>query len=292
MANNSSIKLGQLDVTQTGQSRQIVSDGTTVFQPVNSDISGNRILYSGEATVTRDGDFQVLAFETPGSASITPNFSGDVEILAVGGGGGGTLGGLAVGAGTFTGGGGGAGEYVASTSFTLTSGSAVTIVVGAKGIGEQDNGGIGLTSGLNSQIGSLTALGGGAAGSGLTPAASSGGSGGGAGGAVANYSGGGSTASDGTGNAGGANGGPAGSPTYYLQGGGGGGASAAGDNTGAGGNGTSNDITGTSIEYAQGGNANGSGQPTTPGSGGNGVGDISPANDGVDGIVIVRFKKY
>lgn len=291
MANNSSIKLGQLDVTQTGKSRQIVSDGTTVFQGVNQDLVGNRIFYSGKATVTRDGDYQVFSFDTPGSASITPNFSGDVEILAVGGGGGGTFGGTVSG-NTYTGGGGGAGEYVASTSFTLTSGSAVTIVVGAKGIGEQDSGGVGLTSGLSSQIGSLTALGGGAAGSGLTPAASSGGSGGGAGGASSNYSGGSSTASDGSGNAGGANGNPTGIPTFYLQGGGGGGASTAGNNTGAGGDGISNDITGTSIEYAQGGNSNGSAQPTAPGSGGNGVGNTSPANDGVDGIVIVRFKKY
>ncbi len=205
-----------------------------------------------------------------------PVAKGNIEYLAIGGGGsGGQLGG------------GGAGGHLSGSLANVTSGSSLTVTIGG--------GGAPITSVVRGNTGSDSSI----AGTGYTTAtALGGGGGGGQGGASdAGYgkdggSGGGGGENDsgyntpgsgtaGQGNDGGTGGTGAGT---QLSGGGGGGAGAAGSNAagqssgGAGGNGLANNITGTSVTRAGGGgggawwyNNGGSSYGGAGGSGGGGA---------------------
>jgi hypothetical protein len=186
-----------------------------------------------------------------GSAFVPPGPPTTVEYLVVGGGGGG-------GTGHEGGGGGGAGGYRTSASFSISTGIAYTVTVGA---GAAIN-----ASGSNSVFHTITSAGGGkgALCDVSTPASIIGGSGGSGGG-------GGWLSGSGGSGAGGAGNTPATTPSQgnnggsgnhvsgvYLASGGGGGAGAVGGSVssgagGAGGAGLSSSITGASIFYAGGG---------------------------------------
>ena len=190
---------------------------------------------------------------------ITP-FNIDYLVVAGGGGSGG--------ASHFNGGSGGGGAgglltNVGGASLVLTTGgSGYTVTVGDGGAGGTTGGAAQSfkgNSGSDSAFGSITATGGGYGGAGDDSAAErdggDGGSGGGAGARQIAGTGGSATLSSTQGN----NGGDSfGNPQSARNGGGGGGAGSAGTNAtsssgGAGGSGLSNNITGFSITYAQGG---------------------------------------
>jgi hypothetical protein len=240
-----------------------------------------------------------------------------VEVLVVAGGGGG--GAYAAGAG------GGAGGVIYNSAYQLTSAAAVTVTVGAGGVGQVytvSN----QTSGNNSVFGSLTAIGGGYGGAGWGGNV---GANGGSGGGGAGYDGtqGTYTIAGGTGTAGQGNNGGLGrgiSGNRGAAGGGGGAGQVGGDSTtnssGNGGNGSPFSISGTSTYYGGGGgggdygSANGGtgglggggnvsggnnsgipGYPGTANTGGGGGGSRSATSDswnggnGGSGIVIVRY---
>ena len=216
-------------------------------------------------------------------------------VVAGGGGGGGW------------GGGGGAGGLLSGSTTDLSSGSVVTVTVGAGSAGGQlsQNAG-GYVQGVDGGNSSLaatgfttvTAIGGGGGGKhdSSTPAPGRpGGSGGGAGmsstGATLAAGGAGTS---GQGYAGGAGGGAS---TYYYRGGGGGGASEVGglggvangySAGGIGGDGLASTITGTSVTYAGGGGSHtdrrGGGGVAAGGSGGGGAGGgYNPMTHAADG---------
>lgn len=199
------------------------------------------------------------------------------QYLVVAGGGG--AGGVATGS-LGAAGGGGAGGLLAGTGLLIGSPQAIT--VGAPGIGGGAN--VDGTDGGNSSIGALKVAIGGGGGGAPTHSGRNGGSGGGGGnddpGGGSNPGG---SPTAGQGNAGGTgleapSGGDSGS---------GGGAGGAGSTGGPGGAGLSNSITGTSIEYARGGQADGtSTQYTGPGSGGR---SAEAGVDGIAGIVVIRY---
>lgn len=194
-------------------------------------------------------------------AVVGTNVTPTVEYLVVGGGGAGGRSPL-----QGYGGGGGAGGFRTATGFAVSSGSAITVTVGAGGTG---GGSSTPTSGSNSVFSTITAAGGGS-GNTVTTNGSAG---------VAGGSGGG-----GTGGGGGAGNTPSTSPsqgnngasgTTAGNGGGGGGASAAGSSQN-GGAGTASSISGSSVTYAGGG---GGGSNGTGGAGGG----ASAANGGAAG---------
>jgi hypothetical protein len=127
---------------------------------------GDSILYATSNLGRANG--VVHMFTTAGSFTFTPAFSGTVEVLVIGGGGTG---------GGHLGGGGGAGGMTFNRSYSVTSGTNIPVTVGAGGAAVAAYG----TSnpGSNSVFGSITATGGGGAGSWDGHAAKSGGSGGG-----------------------------------------------------------------------------------------------------------------
>ena len=220
-----------------------------------------------------------------------------VEVLVVAGGGSG---------GSRDAGGGGAGGLIYNSAYQITNAAATTVTIGAGGAsvgsGNHDPG----NQGSNSVFGSLTAIGGGAGGQ-YNAVAGNGGSGGGAGGSTGTPGNG----TSGQGNSGGGNGGTA------YTGGGGGGAGAVGETVpsneygGAGGNGQTFSISGTSTTYAGGGGGGGSNAGGAGGTGGGGAGSTggaatagtsntgggggaarnsgSPSGAGGSGIVIVRY---
>jgi len=236
----------------------------------------------------------------------------EVEVLVVAGGGSG-------GTGSNGGGGGGAGGLIYRTSYPVTTGVGITVVIGNGGSSTVGRG-VG-SNGQNSVFGNITATGGGAGGgSGGSSAGLAGGSGGGG-----MYSNNGGSGANGQGNTGGTG-------NYVLNGphdagGGGGGASQRGedaneDYAGRGGNGLCFSLTGTPRYYAGGGGGasnnisggglrragagglggggrggvNGvtligqSGEANTGGGGGGGVGASGGASGaGGSGVVIVRY---
>ena len=209
----------------------------------------------------------------------------EVEVLVVAGGGGG---------GSFNGGGGGAGGLIYNRNFAVTPGSALTVTVGAGGIGDgrPGNGATGAsgavgTNGGNSVFGSLTAIGGGVGASySVRTSGGSGGSGGGSWGSLNFASG-----TAGQGNAGGG-GYPIGN--YYTEtAGGGGGAGSNGidggtssNQPGAGGLGLLLNISGNAQFYAAGGaaGANRLGGSALGGSGIGGNGGTTSSLAGVAGV--------
>ena len=267
--------------------------------------SGGNISYYGPYTI----------HTFTGSATFTPSFNGEVEVLVVAGGGGG---------GGRHAGGGGAGGLLYNSSFGVAAGSGITVTVGAGGAASPYGGKGG--NGSNSSFGGLTSIGGGGGGGysngGPTISGSNGGSGGGGGGAfgLAGGNGIGGLGIIGQGNNGGdPSTGPYGAGGF--SGGGGGGAGTVGGNVidpdgGDGGNGLPYSISGFSTYYAGGGGGAGDGNVAATGGtgglggGGNGTGAYYPAQGtagtpntggggggsrdqagmaGGSGIVIVRY---
>jgi hypothetical protein len=248
-----------------------------------------------ELTTVRSGSGGNISYYGPytvhtftGSATFTPSFNGQVEVLVVAGGGGG---------GGRHAGGGGAGGLLYTSAYGVSSGTGVTVTVGAGGAASP-YGGVG-GNGSNSSFGGLTSIGGGGGGGysagGPTISGSNGGSGGGGGGAfgLAGGNGIGGLGIVGQGNNGGnPSTGPYGAGGF--SGGGGGGAGAVGGNVidpdgGDGGNGLPYSISGFSTYYAGGGGGAGDGDVAATGGtgglggGGNGTGAYFPAQ-GTAGI--------
>lgn len=239
-------------------------------------------------TITTSGSYTIHTFTSNGT--FTPDSSGTVEYLVVGGGGGG--GGVA--ASAYGAGSGGAGEFKTGTGLAVTA-QAYSITVGAGGAGGAAGANNG-SAGNSSIFSTLTAVGGGygAKGNGSPYAAVNGGSGASGGGGSRTAGAGGSATA---GNAGGA--GYDGSP---YQGGGGGGSGSAGANGsagGAGGSGTSSSISGSAVTYAAGASgrayttdsngANGAANTGDGGQGGTTNVTAHSGGNGGSGIVIIRY---
>ena len=223
-------------------------------------------------TITTDGLYTIHTFTSSGD--FIPDQALECEILIVGGGGGG---------GGFGGGGGGAGGYLASASESFSATTyAVTVGAGGAKATYVARGGNGGSSGIDT-IDSVSGGGGGGCYSSGGQNGLPGGSGGGAG---SNYSG---TGGAGTGTEGYKGGNSLLSDTRCA---GGGGASEVGHNydseTGKGGDGKANSISGASLYYAGGGGAgNGSEPAGAGGAGGGGAGMYGSgvsATDGTDGL--------
>ena len=243
----------------------------------NADASGlctQEINSSASVSITRIGAECVIRFAPTTTTTYTwnrPTGITSFRVLIVAGGGGG---------GSNYGGGGGAGGFIDQS--TTASSSTISITVGAGGAGSLNGNSTDASNGSNSSFvgtSTLTAIGGGRAGSvDLTAAGATGGSGGG-GGAVSGAGGSGTAAQ-----------GFAGGLSRYfgttdsVATGGGGGAGAVGSAGsfsssvagGAGGVGKSSDITGASLFYAGGGgggtHTGHSGICTATAAGGNGGG--------------------
>jgi hypothetical protein len=261
-------------------------------------------------------EIQTQEFKTVGTFTFTPTITGTVTVLVVAGGGGGgycsILG--------YPAGGGGAGGVIYNTSYPVTDGIDITVIVGNYGDGGTSGSQHG-KSGSASSFGTLQAVGGGGGGNGPTSGINgyNGGSGGGGGANTLNnvgtggsgttgqgYSGGkgkytlgsvaggggggnGSTGSDGSGTTGG-NGGtgtinynPLFNNAITVNGGyfaGGGGGGGAG---GSGGTGTQGGGNGRGTSAGSAGTAN------TGGGGGGGGGSASNGYNGGSGYVIVMW---
>jgi len=255
-------------------------------------------------TVTRSGGKTIHTFTSSGTFTVPANGPTEVTYLVVAGGGG----------GSYYGGGGGAGGYRTGTAFAVTpQGYSITVGTGGAGKAADSVGNAGLVSTFDT----ISATGGG--GGGCSPAnGAAGGSGGGGGSTSTNWVG-------GAGNSGSYDPveGYAGGANYRFSSygaGGGGGSSEVGHAApdanygGAGGDGTSNSITGGAVIYAAGGggsirsggtaggaggssgvggaggnNAVGGNATANTGSGGGGGGSTNAGGSGSDGIVIISY---
>jgi len=211
-----------------------------------------------------------------------------MSYLAVAGGGSGNKG-FINNTGT-TGGGGGAGGLSTSTAFVNQAGQTLNITIGAGAAwtAVQDTSASGSPTNVSGFI-SLSLNGGGGGGM-QSRAGGDGGSGGGAHGGL-----GGLETVVGLGTSGQGNNGGPGNPTNYQPAGGGGGYSSTGS-TSTGGAGLNSTITGSSVEYAKGGNGgsgttNGSAGEANTGNGGNGSGGLSSniGSNGGSGVMILRI---
>jgi hypothetical protein len=218
-----------------------------------------------ELTTVRSGSGGNISYYGPytihtftGSATFTPSFNGQVEVLVVAGGGGG---------GVCYGGGGGAGGVLYTSAYGVSTGTGITVTVGAGGTNQVNvvgNGG----PGGNSVFGGLTAIGGGYGGGVCGNIGGNGGSGGGGSGT------GGSSTTGGLGIAGQGNNG---NSSIVDGGGGGGGAGNGGLSVNRqGGNGLPYSITGFSNYYGGGGSGGGA-TLLDGGLGGGGKGGIALA---------------
>ena len=226
--------------------------------------SGGNISYYGPYTI----------HTFTGSATFTPSFNGEVEVLVVAGGG--------SGAELF--GGGGAGGLIYASSIGVAQGTGYTITIGAGGASQstyQNNG----NNGSNSSAFGLVTIGGG--GGGAQSVGLNGGSGGG-GGDWAGIGYGGGVGTTGQGNNGGQ-----GEPTGYDgSGGGGGGAGQAGQTgavlqAGKGGDGLPYSISGFSTYYAGGGGGT-CWQGSGTGVGTNGLGGLGGGGLGGNGTTNIN----
>jgi hypothetical protein len=136
----------------------------------NGFLAGNSAPAVGGDLIVSSGSRIYHAFKTVGTSSFTmlnPAVT-NVEVMVVAGGGAGGLG---------IGGGGGAGGLVYSSSFSITTGTSIQVIVGNGGIGGSPG-----TNGQNSVFGTITSIGGGRGDGNFGSApAGSGGSGGGGG---------------------------------------------------------------------------------------------------------------
>jgi hypothetical protein len=246
--------------------------------------TANNLVNSGSSTA------QTVTFTTVGTFSwVPPANVTSVSYLVVGGAGGGG-GGDSSSAGA-AGGGGGGGGFLTGT-LAITPGQSYTVTVGGSGAGgaiaaKGSNGG-------DSVFGSLTAIGGGAGGSGIYDGfptraqGNAGGSGGGTGGCTGGTSGAGGAGTSGQGNNGGGG-------QSNRAGGGGGGAGSVGvagaNNSSPGGNGGTalfSSLSGSSLGYGAGGGGGGWGTPGTPvgnssGNNGSGYGGGASGTSGIAG---------
>jgi hypothetical protein len=263
--------------------------------------TGNKILTTNREAVTlvyvdSTQGWVSSSGANEGTQSIDPTtYSVDFLVLAGGGGGG-------AGDGSGGGGGAGAGGYRTSTQ-TVNGGTVITVTVGNGGAGgTSPSSGNNAVAGSNSSISgsgltTITSTGGGKGGGAPTTNGGSGGSGGGASyGPASGGAGNSPSTSPSQGNSGGDSG--------TVRGGGGGGGSSAtgsavasdgyaspGNNGGAGGIGTANSITGSSVTRGAGGGGGaqatgGAGGSSIGGAGGSGSGNgsnASPANRGSGG---------
>ena len=234
-----------------------------------------------ELTTVRSGSGGNISYYGPytihtftGSATFTPSFNGEVEVLVVAGGG--------SGAELF--GGGGAGGLIYASSIGVAQGTGYTITIGAGGASQstyQNNG----NNGSNSSAFGLVTIGGG--GGGAQSVGLNGGSGGG-GGDWAGIGYGGGVGTTGQGNNGGQ-----GEPTGYDgSGGGGGGAGQAGQTgavlqAGKGGDGLPYSISGFSTYYAGGGGGT-CWQGSGTGVGTNGLGGLGGGGLGGNGTTNIN----
>ena len=273
--NNAGAFGGSANFTWDGTNAQIGATGALRF--ADSD-SSNYVSFKAPASIgsnvnwtlpSTDGtNGQVLGTNGSGVlswVSAAPTAPTSVEYLVVAGGGGGG------------GGGGGAGGFLTATGFAVTTGSPLTVTVGAGGAGGANGNLVGV-SGSNSVFSSITATGGGGGGAGFATTGFNGLNGGSGGGGGTNSATGGTPGTAGTGTSGQGNAGGI-AFTGGFTAGGGGGAGAAGISapsasaTGTGGAGLSSSITGSSTFYAGGGGpANSPTNPIAPGLGGNGGG--------------------
>ena len=213
---------------------------------------------TGGNSITESGGYRVHTYTSDGTFTVTGS-GGNIEVLAVAGGGSG--GGA---------GGGGGGGVIYNTAYTVTSGQAITVTVGAGGATKSGNG-VG-NNGANSVFGSLTAICGGGGGSYSSGSGAAGGSGGGGGACNAGV------ITPGSGTSGQGNSGGTGSASCnpYTSGGGGG-AGAAGDSvstnkSGNGGIGRQVNIDGNNYYYGGGGGGGSQSAGQVAGNGGLGGG--------------------
>ena len=278
---------------------------------VGSSFGGFNVdLVSGSATKWLSGRYMTMTVLSNSTIRVTG--SGTMDMLLVGGGGGGGYG------SSWAGGGGGGGQVLYRQSVEVEA-KDYEIVIGAGGAVSANGG--------NTTAFGLTALGGGAGGTNLSPNGADGGNGGGAAAYSESYTG-------GKGTEGGHNGGAgvADNASWTLYGGGGGGAGGDGSTAigtggtttgsipGFGGAGRSCDITGEDVVYGAGGggccircsslpiggdgggrgsyNINDTQYPATPGvdfrgggGGGGGSRFAGAAASGGCGVVILRFEQ-
>jgi hypothetical protein len=271
----------QVDITQNLFSGAQFSNPPGTAAIFTSRLNATQL---AELTTIRSGSGGNISYYGPytihtftGSATFTPSFSGQVEVLVVAGGGGGGSG-----ADSYweAGGGGGAGGLLYASSYGVSQGTGITVTIGAGGAGGLNHT---FTSpsnrsgnGSNSVFGGLTAIGGGGGG-GAYYAATDGGSGGG----EDAYYGTNGNGVVGQGNNGGVGNGIA---STLGAGGGGGGAGSVGSNGqgsgnytgGAGGIGLPYSISGFSTYYAGGGG----GKTAVAGSGAGGAGGLGGGGNG------------
>lgn len=145
-------------------------DGTA-WRPVTG-FSKSNVGTGGQTIAYGNGGITHL-FTTVGNHTFTPTFTGTVQVLVVGGGGG---------SGYDWAGGGGGGGMIYTRAYPVTSGTGLTVTVGAGGVrGSTPGGAMSGSIGGNSVFGATTANGGGHSGGWNTIAAGDGGSGGGGG---------------------------------------------------------------------------------------------------------------
>ena len=264
----------QVDITQNLFSGAQFSNPPGTAAIFTSRLNATQL---AELTTVRSGSGGNISYYGPytihtftGSATFTPSFNGEVEVLVVAGGGAGGSDPVNYGGG----GGGGAGGLLYVSSYGVSSGTGVTVTVGAGGASNATPGGVG-GNGSNSVFGGLTSIGGGGGGNCPEGPGASGGSGGGGGGNAAGVLGG--NGITGQGNNGATTDGTSG------RGGGGGGAGQAGSSDMNGGNGLPYSINGFSTYYAGGGGGarDSVGGTGGLGGGGNGRGNATPADAGV-----------
>ena len=234
----------------------------------------------GGGVVTTSGSNVIHTFTTSGTLS--PLSSLTASYLVVAGGGSGASG---------TGGGGGAGGY-RTGSAVIDTNSIYTVIVGAGGAATTYGYGSAAPSGTSSVFFNTTSAGGGGGTAGQNGGGFASGAAGGSGGGGGYNSVGGAGNTPSVSPSQGNNGGNADgtdAPPYAYPSGGGGGASAAGGsfsgvqgNPGAGGAGTANSISGSSVTYAGGGGGCSTTVAASGGAGGGGAGAISTTN-GVSG---------
>ena len=309
--------------TQGGAANLVYVDSTQGWLTYDagqaSDITGPTYIVATGGTITCCGDYKIHTFTSPGTFTVSsianplggPN---NVDYLVIAGGGGG---------GSRRAGGGGAGgfrtSYPSPAGTIPVSASSYPISVGGGGAGGPTSGQG--SSGSNSVFSSITSAGGGGGGYFPGPSGGTNGGSGGSGGGAGGGGGGGPPGSGGAGNTPPTTppqGFPGGSPGS-SKGGGGGGASQAGvvvpgPQSGPGGDGTANSITGSSVTRAGGGGGADEVCAGSGGAGGGGAGSVSstgtagtantgggggahgntpanaPGGAGGSGIVIIRYK--
>ena len=180
--------LSYIDVGYPNSGGRTLSQRTNTAALFNTRLTNTQL---AELTTVRSGSGGNISYYGPytvhtftGSATFTPSFNGEVEVLVAAGGGSGAAG-WGNGGGM---GGGGAGGLLYASSFGVSQGTGITVTIGAGGAGTTGttqsgrNGTQRGNPGSNTSFGGLTTIGGGGGASdGATPATMTGGSGGGGG---------------------------------------------------------------------------------------------------------------